>query len=161
MKAFAVLFCLVSSVSANADSYERVYCDYYSRGSTSGYSLFRARDGVDLGNAVWSNGAEECNQAAALANWMDEGIACARYYNRNQGTTAYSVYRIYDGQDLGNVTIADFHSCQAAVRSARRGIFCTTYMHQGSAWWSMYDVHSGNDLGTQVYPTLDECQRRY
>lgn len=152
-----------SALAQTKPAYDSVYCDKYDRGTTTGYSIYRVRDGKDIGNAVWLAGAEfECNEAAGLANALDTGIVCSRYNNPKSGRVSYSVYRISDGKDLGNAVIDDFYSCQAAVRSSRAGIFCARYHSEktGTAW-SMYSVLLGKDIGTQVYGTIEACEKAY
>ena len=140
---------------------DRVFCDYYSSSRVSGYSLYRVSDQIDLGNAVWTGSRYECDEAAGLANRRGEGIVCARYHNSRSNSTNYSVYRIYDNRDLGKATISTFSQCQDAVRSARRGIFCSTYVKNGQTWWSMYSIRTGEDIGSDLYATLQGCEEQY
>lgn len=138
-----------------------LYCSSYSSSTVSGYSLYRSSDNHDVGNAVWQGDSQECGLAAQWANYLQNGIFCARYYNKNNGTTAYSIYRSYDNVDLGKATIADFNTCIQASQSLRNDIFCSTYVLNGETKWSMYDVNTGNDLGANVYGSLEACQQNY
>jgi hypothetical protein len=150
-----------SYATSGACLYEAVFCGSYNQNNVSGYSVYRARDQKDLGNAVWNSNASECELAAKWANSLQNGLVCAHYYNAQNATTAYSLYRISDNQDLGKATIGDFNTCIAASRSLRNGIFCSTYLLNGQIKWSMYDVNTGNDIGTDVYGSLERCEQNY
>jgi hypothetical protein len=138
-----------------------VFCDIYRNERVSGFSLFRERDGTDLGNAVWNDARHECDSAARVANEQRAGIACSRFYNKTNNTTSYSVYRIADNKDLGKATIGNFEDCQSSVKSARDGIFCSTYIKNGETWWSMYEIRTNQDIGANVYTTLEKCEEQY
>lgn len=140
---------------------DRVYCDRYVSSTVNGYSLYRVSDRKDIGNAVWTADNAECSAAAQMANAIRANIACSKYHNKTNNTTAYSVYRISDGQDLGKATISSFETCQAAIHYSRRGIFCSTYNKDNVTWWSLYDVVTGHDLGTSLYSSLEKCQQNY
>ena len=166
--AIASTFVCSFSVFAHANDAAKtdlggVYCNrYVGSDGSSGFSLYRSSDGADIGNAIWYS-LEECQAAASLSNQVREGIACARYHNSTTRETNYSLYRIWDGKDLGPIAITSFDDCQFAVSQTRSGIFCSPYKNNqtGFTGWSMFDLGSGRDIGTNIYNSLSECVKNY
>ncbi len=130
-----------------------VYCGQY---NSSGYSIFRAHDGKDLGNATFGE-FTRCADAASTANAVYQNVFCAPYVT--DAAKGYSAYRVSDGADLGKAVFnfSAFDSCQSAVRGAQRGMICLPYVQNSQTYYSLYSIRTGEDLGTTLYGTLDRC----
>lgn len=152
MKTFVVLAVALTASSAFA---QRVYCDQWTSQTQSGFSVYRANDQKDIGNAFFVS-FRECREAADAANDARNGIVCSPY--RDSSANGYSVYRIRDGKDLGSSVFSDFASCQTAVTYSQRNVFCAPYSNtSGQSGYSFWSVSTGKDIGTTIFTSMDEC----
>jgi len=148
--------CLSHSASYADD--QSVSCLKYQ----DGYSVFRNSDNKNIGESYFKD-ADECKQAADLANQLAQNLVCSPYVNGGgDPTPGYSAYRISDGGDLGGGFFAIFNDCESAISTAKNGIVCLVFdVSDTSAIFAPYDIATGSVSGDVLYGSIEACQQAH
>ena len=153
---FYITVCLTASASY-ADN-QSVTCQKYQ----DGYSVFRMSDNKNIGESYFTD-ADECRQAADLANQIAQNLVCSPFVNgEGDHATGYSAFRISDGGDLGGGFFAIFNDCQSAIGTAKNGVVCLVFdVTDSGATFAPYDIESGSVSGDILYPSIESCQQAH